>query len=154
MSNAPLLSTPEIGETLMICLLVSNTAVSLVLIRPHDGAEHLVHYVSKALQDAKAQYPDIEKLAFALVVSTKRLQPYFQAHIIHALTNQPLREVLQKLKTSSKLVKWAIKLGEFDIHYKPRSVPIFSPNLQNPNLRPLPWSLPNLLPLNPRPPRQ
>ncbi|KAI5339476.1 hypothetical protein L3X38_018748 [Prunus dulcis] len=120
MSKAPLLSTPEIGETLMICLLVSNTAVSLVLIQPHDGAEHLVHYVSKALQDAKAQYPDLEKLAFALVVSTKRFQPYFQAHTIHAFTNQPLRDVLQKPETSGKVVKWAIKLGEFDIHYKPR----------------------------------
>ncbi|KAI5334812.1 hypothetical protein L3X38_024945 [Prunus dulcis] len=29
-------------------------------------------------------------------------------------------EVLQKPETSERLVKWAIKLGEFDIHYKPR----------------------------------
>ncbi|XP_020421233.1 uncharacterized protein LOC109949580 [Prunus persica] len=28
--------------------------------------------------------------------------------------------VLQKPETSGKLVKWAIELGEFDIHYKPR----------------------------------
>ncbi|KAI5317816.1 hypothetical protein L3X38_037523 [Prunus dulcis] len=90
-----------------------------VLIRSKDNAEHPVHYVSKALQDAEVRYPDIEKLSFTLVGSARRLRPYFQAHIIHVLTNQPLRQVLQKPETSGRLVKWAIELGEFDIHYKP-----------------------------------
>ncbi|CAL8168940.1 unnamed protein product [Prunus armeniaca] len=100
-------------------LSVSAMAVSSVLIRPKESAEHSVHYVSKTLQDVEVQYPDIEKLAFALVVSARRLRPYFQAHTIHVLTNQPLRQVLQKPETSERLVKWAIELGEFDIHYKP-----------------------------------
>ncbi|KAI5323171.1 hypothetical protein L3X38_032243 [Prunus dulcis] len=99
MGRAPLLSTPEHGDILVIYLSVSASA---------------------ALQDAEVRYPDIEKLAFALVVSARRLRPYFQAHTIHVLTNQPLRQVLQKPKTSGRLVKWAIELGEFDIHYKPR----------------------------------
>ncbi|CAL9018623.1 unnamed protein product [Prunus brigantina] len=120
MSRAPLLSTPEPGDTLMIYLSISATAVSSVLIQTKESAEHPVHYVSKALQDAEARYPDIEKLAFALVVSARRLRPYFQAHTIHVLTNHPLRQVLQKPETSGRLVKWAIELGEFDIHYKPR----------------------------------
>ncbi|KAI5348967.1 hypothetical protein L3X38_001854 [Prunus dulcis] len=97
MGRAPLLSTPEHGDILVIYLSVSVSAVSSVLIRSKDNAEHPVHYVSKALQDAEVRYPDIEKLAFALVVSARRLRPYFQAHTIHA-----------------------IELGKFDIHYKPR----------------------------------
>ncbi|KAI5343261.1 hypothetical protein L3X38_011137 [Prunus dulcis] len=120
MGRAPLLSTPEHGDILVVYLSVSASAVSSVLIRSKDNAEHPVHYVSKALQDAEVRYPDIEKLAFALVVSARRLRPYFQAHTIHVLTNQPLRYVLQKPETSGRLVKWAIELGEFDIHYKPR----------------------------------
>ncbi|CAL9011686.1 unnamed protein product, partial [Prunus brigantina] len=92
MSRAPLLSTPEPGDTLMIYLSISATAVSSVLIQTKESAEHPVHYVSKALQDAEARYPDIEKLAFALVVSARRLRPYFQAHTIHVLTNHPLRQ--------------------------------------------------------------
>ncbi|KAI5323200.1 hypothetical protein L3X38_032272 [Prunus dulcis] len=80
-----------------------------MLIRPKESAEHPVHYVSKALQDAEVRYPDIKKLAFALVVLA-RLRPYFQAHTIHVLTNQPVKKVLQKLETSGRLVKWAITL--------------------------------------------
>ncbi|KAI5345966.1 hypothetical protein L3X38_013843 [Prunus dulcis] len=94
MGRAPLLSTPEHGDILVIYLSVSASAVSSVLIRSKDNAEHPVHYVSKALQDAEVRYPNIEKLAFALE--------------------------LQKPETSGRLVKWAIELGEFDIHYKPR----------------------------------
>ncbi|XP_034208074.1 uncharacterized protein LOC117621615 [Prunus dulcis] len=120
MGRASLLSTSEHGDILLIYLSISASAVSSVLIRSKDNAEHPVHYVSKALQDAEVRYPDIEKLAFALVVSARRLRPYFQAHTIHVLTNQPLRQVLQKPETSGRLVKWAIELGEFDIHYKPR----------------------------------
>ncbi|CAL2271716.1 unnamed protein product [Prunus armeniaca] len=108
MSQTPLLSTPELGDTLTMYLSVLAMAVSSVLIRSN-----------KTLQDVEVQYPDIEKLAFALVVSGRRLRPYFQAHTIHVLTNQPLRQVLQKPETSERLVKWAIELGEFDIHYKP-----------------------------------
>ncbi|CAL8175002.1 unnamed protein product [Prunus armeniaca] len=94
MSRAPLLSTPKPGDIFMIYLSISATAVISVLIWPEESAEHPMHYVSKALQDAEVRYPDIEKLAFALVVSTTRLRPYFQAHTIHVLTNQPLRQVL------------------------------------------------------------
>lgn len=120
MSKEPLLSTLEPGDILMIYLSVLTTAAISVLIHPHEGADNLVHYVSKALQDAEVRYPDIKKLAFALVMSAKHLRPYFQVHTIHALTNQPLRQVLQKPKTFGRLVKWAIELGKFDIHYKPR----------------------------------
>ncbi|XP_021812768.1 uncharacterized protein LOC110755796 [Prunus avium] len=62
----------------------------------------------------------VSSLALALVVSARRLQPYFQAHTIVVLTNQPLRQVFQKPETSGRLVKWAIELGEFDVQFKPR----------------------------------
>ncbi|GMH26978.1 hypothetical protein Nepgr_028821 [Nepenthes gracilis] len=46
--------------------------------------------------------------------------PYFQAHRIVVLTDQPLKSILQKLDISRRLVKWAIELGEFDIEFQPR----------------------------------
>ncbi|CAL9020831.1 unnamed protein product [Prunus brigantina] len=60
------------------------------------------------------------RLAYTLVLSAQRLRPYFQAHSINVLTNQPVRQVLQKQETSGRLIKWAIELGEFDISYHPR----------------------------------
>ena len=56
----------------------------------------------------------------ALVVATRKLRPYFQAHIILVSTSHPLRQVLQNLKVFGRLTKWAIELGEFDIKLVPR----------------------------------
>ncbi|CAL9002342.1 unnamed protein product, partial [Prunus brigantina] len=120
MSKAPLLSKPLPGEVLLLYLSVSVTAVSSVLIRKPEKAELPIFYVSKALQSAELRYPPLEQLALALVISARRLRPYFQAHQITVLTNHPLRQVLQRPETSGRLVKWAIELGEFDIQFKPR----------------------------------
>ncbi|CAL9031199.1 unnamed protein product [Prunus brigantina] len=120
MSRAPLLSTPLPGETLIIYLSVSASALSSVLIRRPNGIELPIFYMSHALQDAEQRYPQLEQLAYALVLSARKLRPYFQAHSINVLTNQPLRQVLQKPETSGRLIKWAIELGEFDISYQPR----------------------------------
>ncbi|XP_034203566.1 uncharacterized protein LOC117618046 [Prunus dulcis] len=120
MSKAPLLSKPLPGEILYLYLSVSGTAVSSVLIRKPEKAELPIFYVSKALQSAELRYPPLEQLALALVVSARRLRPYFQAHGIKVLTNQPLRQVLKKPEISGRLIKWAIELGEFDIQFVPR----------------------------------
>lgn len=109
MSRAPLLSKP-----------FSTKALSSILIRRPNGIELPIFYTSHGLQDAKQRYSQLEKLAYVLVLSTRKLRPYFQAHVVDVLNNQPLRQVLQKPKTSKRLIKWAIKLGEFDIHYHPR----------------------------------
>ncbi|XP_020412920.1 uncharacterized protein LOC109947377 [Prunus persica] len=120
MGRAPLLSKPLPGEILYLYLSVSGTAVSSVLVRKPERAELLIFYASKALQSAELRYPPLEQLALALVVSARRLRPYFQAHGIKVLTNQPLRQVLQNPETSGRLIKWAIELGEFDIQFVPR----------------------------------
>ena len=45
-----------------------------------------VYYVSKTLADAKTRYLPLEKLALALVMASKKLNHYFQAHKIVVLT--------------------------------------------------------------------
>ncbi|CAL9017595.1 unnamed protein product, partial [Prunus brigantina] len=87
MSKAPLLSTLLPGETLVIYLSVSASALSSVLIRQPNGIELPIFYMSHALQDAEQRYPQLEQLAYALVLSYRRLRPYFQAHSINVLTN-------------------------------------------------------------------
>ena len=55
------------------------------------------------------------------MVAARKLRPYFQAFPVSVITNQPLRQTLHKPDASGRLVKWAIKLSEFDIDYKPRA---------------------------------
>ena len=62
----------------------------------------------------------MEKLILALVTTTRKLRPYFQAHTIEILTGYSMKQVLHKPETSGRLMKWAIELSEFDIRYKPK----------------------------------
>ncbi|KAM2322906.1 hypothetical protein ACFXTH_019529 [Malus domestica] len=100
MSKAHMLFKPEVGDTFIIYLSVSASAVSSVLIQNDGNVERPVYYASKALQDAETRYSKIEKLALALVMSARKLHPYFQAHFIIVLTNHPLRQILQSPDTS------------------------------------------------------
>jgi hypothetical protein len=61
----------------------------------------------------------MEKLAFSLIISSRKLRPYFQAHTIRVLTEYPLKKVMRKLDLSGKLANWAIELGEFNIEFLP-----------------------------------
>jgi hypothetical protein len=72
------------------------------------------------LHGVEERYPRIEKLAFALVISARRLRPYFQARAIRVLTEYPFRKILQKLDLSGRLVNWAVELGQFNIEFHPR----------------------------------
>ena len=43
--------------------------------------------------------------------NARRLRPFFQAHTVVVLTDQPLRQGLHKPETSWRLVKWSVELG-------------------------------------------
>ena len=63
----------------------------------------------------------MDKLILVLVTIVRSLRPYFQAHTIEILMERPMKQILHKLETSGRLIKWAIELSEFDIRYKPRT---------------------------------
>ncbi|KAL0427117.1 UNVERIFIED_CONTAM: hypothetical protein Slati_2886500 [Sesamum latifolium] len=62
-------------------------AVSSVLIREEEEKQLPIYYVSKVLNGAEGRYTPIEKMALALVVTARRLLPYFLSHPIGVKTN-------------------------------------------------------------------
>ncbi|XP_063942737.1 uncharacterized protein LOC135150384 [Daucus carota subsp. sativus] len=120
MAEPPLLSKPVDGETLYVYLAVSEKALSAVLVREDRKIQKPVYYVSKILHGAELNYSVIEKFALSMITASRKLRPYFQAHKIEVLTDQPLRNIMHSPKASGRLIKWAVELGEFEIRYKPR----------------------------------
>ena len=121
MSNPPLLSPSKQGENLYLYLAISTTVVSAALIQEEDKKQLLVYYVNQTFQGAEAKYPRIEKIAFALIVASRKLQPYFQANPILVMTDQPIKKSMNKPEATGRMVQWAIELNQFDIEYHPRS---------------------------------
>ncbi|XP_019159714.1 PREDICTED: uncharacterized protein LOC109156332 [Ipomoea nil] len=120
LSTPPVLSTPQVDEPLFLYLAASAKAVSSVLVREDDRVQHPVYYVSRSLKAAETRYTIVEKIVYALVVTVRKLAPYFQAHTVRVLTDQPLGSVLRNPLSSGRLVKWAVELTQYGIEYQPR----------------------------------
>ena len=56
-----------------------------------------------------------------MVHVARKLRPYFQAHSIVVMTDQPLGQILTKPEVSGRMTKWAVELAEHDIGYQPRT---------------------------------
>ncbi|GJY14788.1 reverse transcriptase domain-containing protein [Tanacetum coccineum] len=63
----------------------------------------------------------MEKLVLALVIASKRLKRYFQAHTVIVITDQPIKQMLSNLEVTGRLLKWSFELEEHDIQYRPRT---------------------------------
>ena len=120
--SPPLLSLSRPGEELYLYIAVSQVAVSAALVREEEGSQRPVYFISRAFQGAEERYFRMEKLAFALVTAARKLKPYFQAHTIIVLTDQPLKRAMNSPKAARRMALWAIELSEFDIQYRPRTV--------------------------------
>ncbi|KAL0438976.1 UNVERIFIED_CONTAM: hypothetical protein Slati_2380600 [Sesamum latifolium] len=99
LAGPPLLVKPSPGDTLYLYLSATSQAVSSVLIREEEEKQMPIYYVSKVLNGAEGRYIPIEKMARALVITARRLRPYFLSHPIGVKTNMPLKQTLGKLDT-------------------------------------------------------
>ena len=94
--------------------------MSAALIREKGKKQLPVYYINQAFQGAESRYPRIEKIAFALIVASRKLRQYFQANLILMMIDQPTKKSMNKPKASGRMVQWAIELSQFDIEYHPR----------------------------------
>ena len=117
LSSLPLLSPSKPGEELHLYLAISQATVCAALVREEDGCQRPVYFISRAFQGAEERYPQMEKLAFTLVTTARKLKLYFQAYTIVVLTDQPLRRAMSSPKAARRMALGALELSEFDIQY-------------------------------------
>jgi hypothetical protein len=72
-----------------------------------------VYYVSEVLHEAKARYLETHKLLYAVLVASRKMLHYFQAHRVMVVTSFPLRAILHNSNATGNIAKWAAELAEF-----------------------------------------
>ena len=122
LSKPPVLSKPEEGTPLSLYIAVSDNAISSVLVQECKSVLKVICFVSHALQGAEVRYQKIEKAALAVVISARKLRPYFQGFQVKVKTDLPLRQVLHKPDLAGRMVSWAVELSEFGIIFEKKGV--------------------------------
>ncbi|XP_075475781.1 uncharacterized protein LOC142511886 [Primulina tabacum] len=121
LAELPVLAKPEPREKLWVYLSATEFSVSSVLVREEGTDQKPIYYVSHALRGAELKYSEVEKIALALIMTARKLRPYFLSHPIVVLTNSPLGRIITHAEVFGRMVKWTVELGEYDIEYKPRA---------------------------------
>nr|CAN71017.1 hypothetical protein VITISV_008564 [Vitis vinifera] len=117
----PILSSPLPEEKFYMYLAVLEWAISVVLFHcPSPKEQKPIYYVSRVLADIETRYSKMELTALALRSAAQKLRPYFQAHLVVVLTDQPLRNILHKPDLTGRMLQWAIELSEYGIEFQPR----------------------------------
>jgi hypothetical protein len=78
-----------------------------------------VYYISEVLHEAKTRYLEVNKLLYAVLIASRKLCHYFQAHKISVVSSFPLRVVLHNPNTTGNIAKWAAELAEFELDFVP-----------------------------------
>jgi hypothetical protein len=128
--SLPILVAPEPGEPLYLYIAAAAKAVSMVLVvertapegqEPEDSGpaagvrtvQRPVYYVSDVLHEAKTRYLETHKLLYAVLVASRKLRHYFQAHRVVVVTSFLLRAILHNSNATYNIAKWAAELAEF-----------------------------------------
>ena len=63
----------------------------------------------------------MQKLLFGLLMASRKLRHYFQAHEITFVTRLPLQRILHNPDATGRIVEWALELSSFGLKFESTS---------------------------------
>jgi hypothetical protein len=123
----PVLMAHRKKEKLMVYLAATTHVISIAIVVERQEDDHVypvqrpVYFVSEVLSESKARYQPVQRLLYAVLITSRKLRHYFQKYSITVVTDYPLGDILRNQDATGRISKWAVELSALTIDFKPRT---------------------------------
>ena len=99
LTNPPVLVPPMLEESLLLYIAAASHVVSTAIIVKRQEEGHIqkiqcpVYFISEVLSESKIRYPQVQKILYAVLITSRKLVHYFQAHLISVVTSFPIGDI-------------------------------------------------------------
>lgn len=114
LTSTPLLIHPDFSKPFIVQTDACDNGIGAVLTQVLDGQERVVMYISRTLQPAEQKWCVREKEALAIIFACESFRPYLIGTKFTIQTDHQSLQWLMKAQAPARLVRWALKLIDFD----------------------------------------
>ena len=114
LASTPILKHPNFNYPFQVHTDASGEGLGATLNQTIDGEERVILYLSRTLQPAEKKWVTRELEALAIVWALETLRPYLIGYKFMVVTDHDSLKWLMTAQKPARLVRWAVRLSEFD----------------------------------------